>query len=304
MTRMPTATLTPSESELGWLAGALGLGVAGNFAGHLEQAGEARDFVGVQTAEERAPKGIFPFYVPGAGDHFLGTFPLSSHTLSLPATAHDVQMEPELALLCRVEYAAGRVTHVVPERFGAYDDTSIRRPDAQKISEKKNWGPASKGLSADLLPLDSLSRGGTLDRFRLACFLVRDAELIEYGVESAIASYTYFHERLLSWLIDRMNEQASVGPLESIRDWIAVAGHPELALVSVGATRYTPFGERGYLREGDEALVAVYDPAEHTAAELRRRLTERRDAGPGLSVLRRLVVAAPGGRESPLAAQR
>ncbi|HEA3286444.1 TPA: hypothetical protein RVS77_000001 [Pasteurella multocida] len=39
-------------------------GVAGNFAGHLEQAGEAADFISVQTEEEIQPKAIFPFYVP------------------------------------------------------------------------------------------------------------------------------------------------------------------------------------------------------------------------------------------------
>ena len=42
----------------------IGLGVAGNFAGHLEQAGEAADFLQVKTEEAIQPKAIFPFYVP------------------------------------------------------------------------------------------------------------------------------------------------------------------------------------------------------------------------------------------------
>lgn len=50
-----------------------GFGVAGNFAGHLEQAGEASDFTKVVT-EGYAPKGIFPWYAPGRDD-FLGEFP-------------------------------------------------------------------------------------------------------------------------------------------------------------------------------------------------------------------------------------
>ena len=50
-----------------------GIGVAGNFAGHLEQAGEAENFRGVKTAESTAPKAIFPFYIPG-NSTFLGTF--------------------------------------------------------------------------------------------------------------------------------------------------------------------------------------------------------------------------------------
>ena len=34
-------------------------GVAGNFTGHLEQAGEAKDFTNIKTKEENAPKAIY-----------------------------------------------------------------------------------------------------------------------------------------------------------------------------------------------------------------------------------------------------
>ena len=43
-------------------------GVAGNFTGHLEQAGEARDFTQVKTAEKNAPKAVFPTYLPKSGN--------------------------------------------------------------------------------------------------------------------------------------------------------------------------------------------------------------------------------------------
>ena len=39
-------------------------GVAGNFTGHLEQAGEAADFKNVKTHEQNAPKAIFPTFLP------------------------------------------------------------------------------------------------------------------------------------------------------------------------------------------------------------------------------------------------
>ena len=52
------------ELDLDDLRGWFGFGVAGNFAGHLEQAGEAVDFTNVESAGN-APKGIFPWYVPG-----------------------------------------------------------------------------------------------------------------------------------------------------------------------------------------------------------------------------------------------
>ena len=41
-----------------------GFGIAGNFTGHLEQAGEASDFKALDIKDPIAPKGIFPFYIP------------------------------------------------------------------------------------------------------------------------------------------------------------------------------------------------------------------------------------------------
>ncbi|MFP5451947.1 MAG: DUF5718 family protein, partial [Thermoleophilia bacterium] len=66
--------ITPARSDLRAL---FGFGVAGNFAGHLEQAGEAADFVNVSPVAAEAPKGIFPWYAPG-DTGFLGTFPVAS----------------------------------------------------------------------------------------------------------------------------------------------------------------------------------------------------------------------------------
>ncbi|MDP6979328.1 MAG: DUF5718 family protein [Myxococcota bacterium] len=55
----------------------MGLGVAGNFAGHLEQVGEASNFKDLKIADANAPKGVFPFYVPATGEHFLHCMPVS-----------------------------------------------------------------------------------------------------------------------------------------------------------------------------------------------------------------------------------
>ena len=47
----------------------LGIGVASNFTGHLEQAGEAT-ILQVRVADKQAPKGVFPFYVPNYQGNF------------------------------------------------------------------------------------------------------------------------------------------------------------------------------------------------------------------------------------------
>src|SRR5882757_1762739 len=103
-----------------------GFGVAGNFAGHLEQAGEAADFVNVASEGapgQEAPKGIFPWYAPGS-DGFLGEFPLSHDAILLPDANPDggplnLQIEPDigdltpdgptstLRLVCNLRTAAG-----------------------------------------------------------------------------------------------------------------------------------------------------------------------------------------------------
>lgn len=117
----------------------LGFGVAGNFAHHLEQAGEASDFVNVKVDDENAPKGMFPFYIPNS-DTFVGTYPLSSNTIIHPRTKDgNLHMEPEVALICAVEYEGDTIKNIVPNFFTAYNDCSIRKEGAKKISEKKNW---------------------------------------------------------------------------------------------------------------------------------------------------------------------
>ena len=113
-----------------------GFGVAGNFAGHLEQAGESADFVNV-TSEGAAPKGISCGTHPG-NDTFLGEFPFRttpsacrrSGTVDGPL---NLQIEPEVGLACRVSWQGDTVTGLQPFALGAFNDCSIRRPNAPKI---------------------------------------------------------------------------------------------------------------------------------------------------------------------------
>lgn len=250
--------------DLGELRGWFGIGVAGNFAGHLEQAGEAGDFVGVE-APASAPKGLFPFYAPGH-DSFLSAFPLSHDVIALPDDegSASLQIEPEVGLACRVEYSSdGTVTALVPFGFGACNDCSIRCPGARKISEKKNWGAASKGVASRFIPLDGADLTQATATHRLACFLRRDGELHPYGVDSPLTGYSYYGNRLLDWIVERLsNQHGSDGdPLEPVGGYLRDCGQPAKALIAIGATRYTPVGETTYLQPGDESIVVVYDAA-------------------------------------------
>lgn len=248
----------------------IGLGVAGNFAGHLEQAGEAADFINVKTAEVVQPKAIFPFYVPAEnlGEwQFLATYPLSHDKIAFPHDADNLQIEPEVALICEVGYANGKVVSLTPTHFAAYNDCSIRRPNARKICEKKNWGANAKGLAATQIALDKFEAGGNLDNYRIACFHKRGGVLNEYGIDSPTVGYSYFHQKLLDWLIDRMNHQPDENPMNNIAELLEKANRPTKAVISIGATRYTVFGEQNFLQIGDTSIVAVY-PNHYTHAQI------------------------------------
>ncbi|OOH87359.1 hypothetical protein BMT54_09955 [Pasteurellaceae bacterium 15-036681] len=241
----------------------IGLGVAGNFAGHLEQAGEAADFLQVKTVEAIQPKAIFPFYVPSTtlekSYAFLNTYPLSHNTIQFPNDADNLQIEPEVALICDIEYQGTQVIKLTPTHFAAYNDCSIRRPNASKICEKKNWGENSKGISTTQIALDKFEQGGNLDGYHIACFHKRGGKLNEYGIDSPAVGYSYFHQKLLDWIVDRMNNQPDEGPMNHIAQMLKQANYPTKAVISIGATRYTEFGETNFLQIDDTSIVAVYN---------------------------------------------
>ncbi len=233
-----------------------GFGIAGNFAHHLEQAGESADFVDVHVEDKDAPKGIFPFYLPGFEGQ-LGVFPLSSDTI-MDAGGENLQMEPEVALLCEVSYEDGKVSRITPKAFSAYNDCSIRRPGAKKISEKKNWGPSTKGVSLDFIDIDTFHLGGVMDHYRIASYIKREDQLIAYGEDTQMLGYSYFYERLLTWMVDKFASQEDHGPLEAIGSYLKSVDLPQTFLISIGATRYTEFGEQHFLQEDDELFVVLY----------------------------------------------
>jgi hypothetical protein len=275
------------------LADCFGLGVAGNFAGHLEQAGEAADFA---DAPDTAPRGIFPFYLPG-NPGFLGAFPLSSDSIAVPASDEplNLQIEPEAAVLCEIEYDAdGGPVALHPKALAAFNDCSIRRPGARKISEKKNWGPDSKGVAARAFEVSELDRDGATSELRLASFLRRGDQTFAYGVDSPLSGYSYYGSVLLDWIVDRINKQTGGdSPLEPVGIYLAACGSPPEVLIGIGATRYTEFGETHFLEEGDESIVVVYDSTINDARSVETAVREHfEDSLKESSVLLQTVRAA------------
>ncbi|WP_457744414.1 DUF5718 family protein [Sulfurimonas sp.] len=270
----------------------LGLGIAGNFALHLAQAGELEDFKNIITQDEAAPKGMFPFYLPCSKSsntlrpkEILSTYPLSSSSITLPKEDVNVQAEPEVGLICELEYNDDTLIEIKPQFFGAYNDCSIRVSGAQKISDKKNWGNNSKGLSANLLPIDKFEKGGIMDDYTICSFLKRDNELHAYGENVQLNGYSYFYTQLTQWMTQQINKQEDFAPLEDLKSYIKACDNPSNAVISIGATRYTPYGESTFLKPNDEILVILYNHTIYTQNEILDTLKKEEYTKENMSVL-------------------
>lgn len=248
-------------------------GVAGNFTGHLEQAGEDKDFKNITVKEQNAPKAVFPTYICAKNsknipEHLL-TFPFSSNTILFPKNEQKVQIEPECAIIFDVTWENSLIKKIVPIMFGASNDCSIRKEGAKKISYKKNWGTNSKGFSDNLLQLDEFSLNGNINNYNIASFLIRDNVIYDYGEDSKINNYSYIYEKLNNWLIEKFNFQKDEGPAENIHSYLEEAGFPKQIMVSIGATRYTKWGETNYLNNKDTCAVVVYPNNKYSHEQIR-----------------------------------
>ena len=274
----------------------IGFGIAGNFAHHLDQAGEAKDFIGVEVEEENAPKGLFPFYQPEVNGTFLNTFPLSNSKINLPNIKDSkVQVEPEVALICEILYDDdNKVKDIEVKSFCAYNDCSVREPNAPKISQKKNWGAFSKGVSNQIIPIDKFEIGSTMDNFNIASFLKCDGELKAYGEDSAVLTYNYFYQKLITWMIGKLNTQENFGPLENLSEVLKEAKYPTNMIVSIGATAYTPFGENRFLQEDDEVFVCIYDKTKYTLEELEENIKNGNTTLENTSILHQHILNSQG----------
>ncbi|MFA9373077.1 MAG: DUF5718 family protein [Poseidonibacter sp.] len=246
----------------------LGFAVAGNFANHLGEAGEADEFSVVQTEEKDAPKGLFPFYIKGH-ESFLGTYPICDEVIY----AHDkedknLQVEAEVALICDFVYEDGKIVDLIPKYFSAFNDCSIRVNDGNKLSTKKNWGENTKGISQDIIPIDSFDEKGVLKDYHIASFIRRDGILHDYGTTCAVSSYSYFYKQLKDWIINKFNTQEDCGPLESIPPFLKNIDGAKGILIAAGATAYTDFGKKNFLKRGDEIFVYVYNAHAHSFLDI------------------------------------
>ena len=269
-------------------------GVAGNFTGHLEQAGEAKDFLNFKTKDANAPKAVFPTYIPVSKPEFtpkfLSVFPFDSKKIIFPKDENKLQIEPECAIICNLTWEKELIKRITPVSFGASNDCSIRKEGAKKISLKKNWGKCSKGFASHRIEIDRFDGAGILNRYRIASFLVREGKAFAYGEDSAVRDYSYIYNKLTAWIIDRLNQQKDEGPAENVNAYLTKCGFPQYVLVSIGATRYTDYGEHNFLQNGDKAVVVLYPEDKYSAEEIAQRVQDGKLNEADISALVQTVI--------------
>lgn len=266
-------------------------GIAGNFTGHLEQAGEADSFKNVKTSSENEPKAVFPTYIPQKKDgipEFLNIFPFSSTAKNFPQESEEeqnLQIESECAIIFDVIWENEKITGLKPLCFGAGNDCSIRRKGACKISWKKNWGENTKGFSSNSIPLDSFSPDGNISKYRIKSFLIREGSLYEYGEDSRIADYSYIYQKLTDWLVNKINVQTDFESAENVLSYLQKSSFPTKIMVSIGATRYTEFGQKNFLKKGDFAAVILYPEDKYSGKDIEDFLKKRDYSASDISFL-------------------
>jgi len=266
-------TALRKEARLKHWSRCFGLGVAGNVAGHMAQAGEAAPASGSAT-EQNTPTAVFAYYVPhppvdeegevSSAVERLEHFPVTNSIIEFPDLqgAGKVQVEPEIALNADIVYARDGTTveRLVPRKVAAFNDCSIRELSwSTKLSEKKNWGFASKGISQKHFKIKSFSPGTLVDSLVLVSYVMRAGEIHQYSVHAACRNYLSFYEPLLDWIVDQMNNQKDTGKWENISLLLAASDYPTSVWIALGAGQYTEWGETNYIQPQDEVVVIVYN---------------------------------------------
>lgn len=241
------------------------LGISGNFKGHLGQVH------GNDTGIDE-PKCIFPIFCNGAQSP-LNIYPVSDKYLQI-TDEYNYQIEPEIALFLDVEYKEGVISTIDVTHYTLFNDCSIRSGNISKISEKKNWGQYSKGAHLKPIPIHSYDKSSGLDRLRIVSYIKRDNVFHQYNEDCSVREYTFQYDDLLSWITTTINNQKESDTHDNILGLIKNSQFPKQIQIAIGATRYTEFGSKNFLKSGDEVIIAMYDENQHKPQDVHDIITK------------------------------
>ena len=88
---------------------------------------------------------------------------------------------------------------------------------------------------------------------------------------------------------DQINTQEDNNPLEAISEYLFKCDEPHEAIISIGATRYTEYGEKTFLTVGDEIIVVVYNHTKLSFDEVKEDIKHHSYHEKDMSVLAQVV---------------
>ena len=163
------------------------------------------------------------------------------------------------------------------------------RKELKKSARKRTGEQLQKDFPKNCLHFQN-HQGCVLDDYRIASFLVRDGKVYVYGEDSAVRNYSYIYDQLIDWMLEKFNGQKDEGPAEDIHSYLVEAGCPAQIMVSIGATRYTDWGEHNFLQSGDRTVILIYPESLYSQEDILKAVENGDLDNPAISVLSQTVV--------------
>ena len=108
-------------------------GVAGNFTGHLEQAGEDKDFIGIKTEEEIARENVGKIKIYGDTKHYTGRPYAGVEQELRMAGFTDIELKEMALSAFSGLFKESTVAKIIIDGKASFNDGDWFRPDAKIV---------------------------------------------------------------------------------------------------------------------------------------------------------------------------
>ncbi|MDG3085602.1 DUF5718 family protein [Vibrio hannami] len=222
------------------------IGIIGNYFGHLS---------GAENVEEHPlPNGIFVIHQSHADT-------VSSGNVALyPLEGTNVDIEPEFVIRFEANYKNAKLESLTPKQMTIGNDFTIRKLDGSlKISERKAWGEKSKGINQTWWDMHEFIPDNYGKNLNLISYIERDGQLYCATPLVDCSDTKVFCGDLISWIIDRVNNQERNGMYEEILPSLVDLNYPEEIVLYTGAPNYSDWGEANFVEKGDRVHIAAFE---------------------------------------------
>lgn len=227
------------------------MGVIGNYFGHLSSAENVQ--------ESELPSGLFVI------DQNASSLTTDS-IMNYPSLGENIDIEPEFVIEYDIIYDGEQVSQVRGRRITIGNDTTIRQlQDAQKISARKSWGKASKGLHSQWWSLESIDN---LSHISLISYIENNGECHLATQPLDIENIKLFGQPLEDWLVTAINQQGGDGMFDPILPQLQANGYPKTLTLFTGAPNYTAWGKKHFLQPDDIMHIIGYQTTEYNHKEV------------------------------------